>query len=58
MCLQLLRSTVNSATSSPLLDSRGIDYAVVLTADHGGRGRSRSGSGCTGILTRPESIPH
>ena len=29
-------STARSATSSMLLDSRGIDYAVALTADHGG----------------------
>ena len=30
-------STARSAISSALLDSRGIDYAVALTADHGGK---------------------
>jgi hypothetical protein len=37
MCLQLLELDREIGDFLKLLDSRGIDYAVVLTADHGGK---------------------
>src|SRR5437764_13070452 len=37
MCLQLLEIDREIGDSMKLLDSRGINYAVVLTADHGGK---------------------
>ena len=37
MCLQLLELDREIGDFLQLLDSRGIDYAVVLTADHGGK---------------------
>jgi predicted AlkP superfamily pyrophosphatase or phosphodiesterase len=37
MCLQLLELDREIGDFMTLLDSRGIDYAVVLTADHGGK---------------------
>lgn len=37
MCLQLLELDRELGDFFKLLDSRGIDYAVVLTADHGGK---------------------
>ncbi len=37
MCLQLIELDRELGDFFRLLDSRGIDYAVVLTADHGGK---------------------
>ncbi len=37
MCLQLLELDRELGDFLKLLDSRGIDYAVALTADHGGK---------------------
>src|SRR5262249_28829132 len=37
MCLQLLELDRELGDFLSLLDSRGIDYAVALTADHGGK---------------------
>ncbi len=37
MCLQLLQLDQEIGSFLTLLDSRGIDYSVVLTADHGGK---------------------
>jgi predicted AlkP superfamily pyrophosphatase or phosphodiesterase len=37
MCLQLLELDREIGDFLALLDSRGVDYAVVLTADHGGK---------------------
>ena len=58
MCLQLLELDREIGDFLALLDARGIDYAVALTADHGGKDipererlarRGRRGSGRSGL---------
>ena len=48
MCLQLLELDREIGDFLAVLDSRGIDYAVALTADHGGNDIPER-SGCAGV---------
>jgi Uncharacterized proteins of the AP superfamily len=57
MCLQLLSLDRDLGDFFARLDSWGVDYAVALTADHGGLDIPER-CGCTGSPMRLGSIPN
>ena len=57
MCLNMLELDREMGDFPSFLDSTGVDYAVALTADHGGQETAESGSVFTECWTPGASIP-